>query len=167
MKYILDTNVWIAAAGRAECLTDCCNCQDFIREIVDEGGVLVVDAASFSTNPPGNSVWQEIKQNFNSQDYYFALFWEHFYNNMKMDIIELEYDSVGAILPGGIEIYQEEENGSRNLFEPNDRKWVSLHLKHSDHPAIHNATDSDWYKARYDLEQHGIVVRELCTERSL
>ena len=86
---------------------------------------------------------------------------------MKMDIIELEYDSVGAILPGGIEIYQEEENGSRNLFEPNDRKWVSLHLKHSDHPAIHNATDSDWYKARYDLEQHGIVVRELCTERSL
>lgn len=167
MNYILDTNIWLAAAGKADCLKSCLECQNFIANIVETGGQIVVDAASFiGENPPGNSVWQELKQNFTVQDYYYALFWEHFYNNWKIETVELEYeDGFGAKLPNGIEIFQEEQDGTRHPFEPNDRKWVALHLLHKEHPPIHNATDSDWHKARNDLRKYGIMVNEICGKR--
>jgi len=164
---IIDTNVWIAASDKSTCSPECMErCIDFLKEFVASSEKLVWDEASFDThnNPPGNSAYKELKDNLYQGDYAFDLFNSHFMNHYLFDLIELSYNEEGAVLDGGIEINQVELDGIVHPFEPADRKWIALHLKHSEHPVIYNATDGDWHKARQDLQKHGIVVKELVCE---
>ena len=161
---IIDTNVWIAASGNSNCSVESMeSCMDFLNEFVASKENLVWDEVSFDThnNPPGNSAYKEFKNNLQQGDFAFDLFNRHFMNYHLFDLIELSYDETGAVLDGGIEINQVESNGRIYPFEPADRKWIALHLKHPEHPTIYNTTDSDWYKARRDLQKYGIDVKQV------
>jgi len=114
-------------------------------------------------DPPGNSVLKELKRNLREGDYAHDLFWKHFFSRGLITPVSLQYDSEGAILPGGITINQVEPNGKVTPFEPNDRKWIALYLTHGSTPPIQVAADSDWEKARADLTKHGIKVNQLCS----
>ncbi len=164
---IIDTNIWIAASGKSSCSVECMeHCIDFLNEFIATKDDLVWDKASFDTenNPPGDSAYKELKDNLCPGDFAFDLFNNHIMNDFRFNLIELAYNEAGAIVDGGIEINQVEPEGAVYPFEPDDCKWIALHLRHPEHPAIYNATDSDWYKARQDLQKYGIVVRELDCE---
>jgi hypothetical protein len=164
---IIDTNVWVAASGKSSCSLECMErCIDFLNEFVASKEKLVWDEASFDThnNPPGDSAYKELKDNLCPGDFAFDLFNNHIMNNFQFDLIELSYDEAGAVLEGGIVINQVESDGTVHPFEPDDRKWIALHLKHPEHPVIYNATDSDWHKARGDLQKNGIAVIEFMGE---
>lgn len=95
------------------------------------------------------------------------MFWRELFNQGKYELIQLQYNEEGAILPGAMKIYQIEDDGSRHPFEPSDRKWIALQVLNPDHPSIYNATDSDWEKARNDLVRYNIKVCQLCSGRDI
>ncbi len=167
-EFIIDTNVWAVASGKYPQSTPECHeaCLEILKSLREVGASLVMDEASFMSNPPGNSVLEELKNNLVEGDYGHDLFWRELYTRWGIDLIELDYDSSGAILPNGIVITQQ-DNGASCPFEPNDRKWIALHLKHPNNPMIHNAVDSDWEKARCDLTCNNIKIRQLCTGRDI
>ena len=49
-------------------------------------------------------------------------------------------------------------------FDPSDHKFVAVALASPDHPPILNATDTDWWHFRHQLETHKIVVDFLCPD---
>lgn len=163
-EYIVDTNVWVAASGNASCSAECMlNCLDFLEALKQTSASIVMDLDS---QPPGNSVLQELIKNLNEGDYSYDLFWRHFYAHGLICHVKLNYDEEGASLPEGLTINQKDFNGSVLPFEPNDRKWIALYLKHPVNP-IYNATDSDWEKAREDLTRHGIKIHQLCSRNHI
>ena len=172
-KFIIDTNVWVVASGKAPQSTPECveACLEILRSLQQAGASLVVDEASFMSNPPGNSVLEEFKNNLDEGDYGYDLFWRKLFPrwgvDWEVDLVELLYDVSGAILPNGITITQQHPDGGSGPFEPNDRKWIALQLIHPNHPVINNATDSDWEKARQDLTTNNIKIKQLCTGRDI
>lgn len=49
-------------------------------------------------------------------------------------------------------------------FHDDDRKFVAVALASEQKPPILNASDTDWWRFRHALEQHGIIVQFLCPE---
>lgn len=49
-------------------------------------------------------------------------------------------------------------------FDKGDRKFVAVSRSHPGHPAILNATDSDWKAHQDALTRHGVTVDFLCPE---
>ncbi len=49
-------------------------------------------------------------------------------------------------------------------FDVSDRKFVAAACAHPEHPAILNATDSDWWHYRDALQQHGVRVDFVCPD---
>lgn len=47
-------------------------------------------------------------------------------------------------------------------FDPSDRKFVAVALACDQHPQILNAVDSDWWKHKTPLENHGLQVEFIC-----
>lgn len=159
--YIVDTNVWAAAAGYAECDEACMlACLEFLEMLRETSASIVIDCEE---TPPGNSVLGELKRNLREGDYAHDLLWRHFFNRGLIKPIALQYDDEGAVIPGGITIRQVEPDGSLSPFDPSDRKWIALYVTHGATPPIHNATDSDWEKARVDLTANNVKVHQLCT----
>lgn len=159
--YIVDTNVWATAAGYAECDEECMlACVEFLEMLRETSASIVIDCEDA---PSGNSVLGELKRNLREGDYTHDLFWRHFFNLGLINHVVLQYNHEGAVIPGGIEIRQVEPDGSFTPFDPSDRKWIALYLTHGSASPIHNATDSDWEKARADLTANNIRVHQLCT----
>jgi hypothetical protein len=152
---IVDTNVWLAASGSDAAGAECQQtCFEWMKAFRKSGANLVVDRASFLPEAvPGTSVLQELRQNLAPGAFARTLLNDHFMRGYLFDLVELEYDGEGAMLPESIELPG---------FEPADRKWVALHLGHDRQPPIHNACDGDWIKHEADLESAGIRVVQLC-----
>jgi hypothetical protein len=49
-------------------------------------------------------------------------------------------------------------------FDRSDRKFVAVTVASRLHPAILNATDTDWWCFRKTLERHGVPIVFLCPE---
>jgi len=152
---IVDTNVWVVASGDSSASEECLEtCFDWLLAFRDSGDDLVVDRASFGNEPvPGVSVLKELRGNLKGGSFIRDLFNRVFMAEYRFDLIDIEYDQSGALLPQHIELHG---------FEPADRKWVALHLAHDHHPSIHNAYDGDWIKHEEDLERAGVAVTQLC-----
>lgn len=151
----MDTNVWVVASGESSASEDCLeNCFEWLLGFRNSGDDLVVDRASFRSEAvPGNSVLKELRGNLKGGSFGRDLFETAFMTDFRFEIIDLEYDDSGAVLPQDVELPG---------FEPADHKWVALHLTHDDHPPIHNAFDGDWIKHEEDLHRAGVAVRHLC-----
>ena len=152
---IVDTNVWVVASGDSSASEDClANCFEWLLGFRESGDDLVVDTASFGSDQvPGNSVLTELRGNLKGGSFIRDLFNRVFMADFRFELIELEYDDSGAVLPNDVLLPG---------FEPADRKWVALHLAHDDHPPIHNAYDGDWIKHEEDLERAGVGITHLC-----
>lgn len=151
----MDTNVWIVASGDSSASEDCLeSCLNWLVDFRDSGDALVIDFASLKNDGvPGSSVLTELRGNLKGGSFGRDLFDKVFLANHRFDTVEIEYDDSGARLPADIQLPG---------FEPADRKWVALHIAHSDRPPIHNAYDGDWIKHEDNLQQAGIVVAHLC-----
>ena len=49
-------------------------------------------------------------------------------------------------------------------FDSSDRKFVAVAVASEIQPALLNATDTDWWEYRVELERHGVNVHFLCPE---
>ncbi len=49
-------------------------------------------------------------------------------------------------------------------FDRSDRKFVAIALAHPEKPVIINATDTDWWIYRIQLEKHGVQITFLCPD---
>ena len=49
-------------------------------------------------------------------------------------------------------------------FDRSDRKFVAVAIKSKYHPAVLNATDTDWFNFLTVLEWHGVFVNFLCPD---
>ncbi|ETT49758.1 hypothetical protein C162_12768 [Paenibacillus sp. FSL R7-269] len=163
-NYIIDTNVWMVASEEGDFSAETMDiCRQFLQSIKQNSAAKVVmDQASFDTNVPGNSVYYELKRNLVEGSYAHDLFNKYILNEFRFELIELNYDSEGAVIPGGIQIFQRFAGGGVVPFEPNDRKWIALYLNCPSNP-IFNACDSDWENAREDLIANKIRVHQLLT----
>ena len=51
-----------------------------------------------------------------------------------------------------------------STFDPDDRKFVAVALASGTRPEVLNASDTDWWCYRNELQHHGIEVVFLCPE---
>jgi len=153
---IVDTNVWLVASGHSNAGPGCREkCLSWFKNFELSREKLLIDRASFfaHTEQEGRTVLGELKHKLREGSYALDLYNNHFLKHFLIEAIGLEYKDGGAVLPDHVKLPG---------FEPADRKWVALHLKHPDRPPIHNAFDTDWLKSEKDLLAAGVEVVHLC-----
>ncbi len=168
---IVDTNVWVAASGGAPHMGEECTetCFEWFETFKSSWDLLVIDADSWGSaehHVPGTSVIGELKANLGPGSYGLDLLNHHFMPLNLFDPIQLEYGGKGAYILEDMDekgdIVDRVDESILPGFEPNDRKWIALHLKHPLRPPIHNAADGDWIKAEEHLRRMDVKVVQLC-----
>jgi len=151
--YVVDTNVWamvdkpIGEVSLTEvyCIA-CCkkwlmnfNSQSDDRLILDIGQEILKE---YRRNAKEGGIARQLLNVLQAQP------------RNRLVELEIEFDDDGfAIVPAEI-----------SEFDRSDRKFVAVALAHNPHPPIVNATDTDWTKARDQIEAVGISVSECCAD---
>lgn len=153
--FVVDTNVPVAANGRAEQADGPCvvACIDALERIKNYGTVVLDDAflilgeyvnnLSMSGQPgPGDAFMKWV--------------W-------NIQAVETRCERV-PITPrnGGYAEFPDCENLAG--FDPSDRKFVAVALTSRHNPVVLNAVDSDWRDYQQALEAAGVRIEQLCPD---
>ncbi|GAA3926287.1 hypothetical protein [Hymenobacter algoricola] len=152
-KYILDTNVLLTADGKSDAAIACIRAAKSRLDVVQENGCLVLDShylilkeygnklSPIGPNTPGNAFLKWLLSNKANPAF------------CEEVALETNPDGSFATFPS---------DSALAAFDPSDRKFVALCLAHPEHPAIVNATDTDWHKDCEALERNGVQLEFLC-----
>ena len=156
---IVDTNVPVAANGRAEhagldcqyaCIQELIEIQRRGRVLVDESGLIFneyIRHLSFRGQPGVG-------------DAFFKWLWDR---QGDLDVcikVDIRFDGVDeSTFPDFPEDEQLEG------FDLSDRKFVAVAIASGENPPILNATDTDWWIFREALENNGVTIQFLCPEQ--
>ncbi len=166
---IIDTNIWIAASGKADHAGETCTdrCSKWLSEFARSTDSLVIDEASLENHEvPGLSVLAELRRNIR-EGWVGHDVLNRLYRDFRFEPMPIRYDRDGAIIERLDDQGDLEQIDEKKLpgFESADRKWVALHFAHPERPPIHNALDGDWLKQWATLRRLGVALRLVCRER--
>lgn len=161
MKRIIDTNVINTANGQADHMSSDCEeaCIDFLIEFMEKG-VLVVDDKRNGESEIINEYERQIS--YNEDDIIGNRFVKWIsWNERDPDHIE----RIPITPSNHCEVWYKEITKGIGLenFDRSDRKFVAVAFAHPEHPAIVNATDTDWLEVMEILSSQGIEVINLCS----
>ncbi len=153
---VMDTNVARVANRCADqagpdCVIRCIERMQKIRKeervALDRGGYIFeeyLDRRNWSAEPgPGHE--------------FFRWLWDHQSYSDLCVMFEIE--------PHDARTFAEfPEDEALAAFDRDDRKFVAVAVASGENPPILNASDTDWWNHRHDLERHGIRLEFLCPE---
>lgn len=159
MKYVVDTNVPVAANGRSEQVSADCmaRCARWLVEIQGKH-VLVLD--------DGWHILTEYQENLRSAgqpgpgDAFFRWVLTNRENRLRCRKVHITCSDVNSD-----RLFIEFPDDSRLVgFDRSDQKFVAVALARKPHPIVLNATDSDWWNFREALGQHGLQIEFVCPD---
>lgn len=158
-ELIIDTNVAILANGKSKFPAKCIyECIQTIRGITKRNhAIIVTDREGF--------IFNEYKKYLNLSgepglgDEFLKWLDENRWTEDLCRIIDLNVSSEDefcqGIIPDAI---------CQSSFDPSDRKFLAVSIKHPESPQIVEATDVKWKLHESLLNHHGISVRFICPE---
>ena len=152
----MDTNVALVANGKAEQASPSCAlvCIVRLREMQDENRILLDDK---------NLVLEEYRKrlSFSGQpgpgDAFFKWLWDNQENPGHCRKVTVHFHADREFL-------EFPDDPALDSFDREDRKFVAIALASGTEPEILNASDTDWWDHRYELQVQGIEVVFLCPE---
>ena len=152
---ICDSNVLIAANGRythadVECQL---SCVEALMNLI-KSDILVLDST--------DEIIDEYVRHtsYSGQPGVGDAFFKHIYDN-KYNSKSCLLVTITAIANTYSEVPREINDAG---FDKSDQKFVAVAISSGVNPVILNATDSDWYIHRNELESHDINVLQLCPQ---
>jgi len=155
---VVDTNVAVVANGRAKqaslaCVKACISALvKAVREqiVVADLGLRIFSEYRAHLSPSGQP---------GVGDMFFKHVWLNQANVQHCELVELHPVSAGdddfEEFPGDPELAR---------FDRSDRKFVAAAVASKNHPAVLNASDTDWWHCQECLARHGIQIVFLCPE---
>jgi len=151
--YVVDTNIWVMIDKPLDKLSleeiTCLKaCRKWLKDFVKSEQKLVVDLSykiigEYRVNIPKGGLARQWLNQLETQP-----------REVRLIEVEIELDDKGvAVLPKTLVI-----------ADKNDRKFVAVALAVDPHPSIVNATDTDWLGVQKGLEEHNIIVINLCLD---
>ena len=155
---VIDTNVLIVANQMAEQATpDCILACVKMREKVKQTGITILDS--------GILILGEYMRHANLSgqpglgDSFFKWLWNNQANPKHCRHIDI------TPKPDDPDDFEEFPNDpALNGFDRSDRKFVAVAKANQRRTTILNATDSDWWNFRKQLEKNGIEIEFLCPD---
>lgn len=154
MRYLIDTNVAIAANGKSDASPACVLAAIERLERLIAGEILALDDAEH--------ILSEYRRHLSPHgqpgtgDQFYRWIWEQAaYNPQHCEqvTLELDEDRNFAAFPKADDMAN---------FDLSDRMFVAAALAHPANPPVVNATDTDWHHHRDALAGHGVRVKFLC-----
>ncbi len=155
-EIVMDTNVAIVANGEADQAGPNCirKCVERLLQMVDECRVLL-DNQSLILNEYRNNLSPSGQPG--PGDAFFKWLFDNQGNQEHCR-------KVGVRLNPEREFEEFPIDPKLSSFDRDDRKFVAVVLASGTSPEVLNASDSDWWHHRQDLQQHGIEIVFLCPE---
>jgi hypothetical protein len=154
---VIDTNVLVAANGKSEQIGPNCvlACIAALEEAINHKQVLV---------DSGMRIFEEYRRNASLSgqpgpgDAFIKWLWSNQANPRHCE-------QVGITPKEDPEDFEEFPADPRLAgFDRADRKFVAVALVSDRHPAVLNATDSDWWNFRIPLKANGLNIEFLCPD---
>lgn len=160
MKVIVDTNVAIVANQKSpQASTQCVlHCIQTLHELT-KTGVLVLD--------DGWRIISEYRRNLQQSgqpgigDAFCKWVLTNWSNSNRCELVAITQRADSSDLTDFLEF---PSDPALQNFDRSDRKFVAVALVHPELPPILNATDTDWWYHRAELEAYGIKLRFLCID---
>ena len=155
-EVVLDTNVAVVSNGDTEQAGwDCvANCVAATRRVTDSQ-ILLVDELGL--------ILHEYSRNLNRSgqpgvgDAFFRFIWDNQANERHCRKV--------AVTPNAERGFDEFPDDPRlSNFDRDDRKFVAVAIASGSAPKILNASDTDWWIHRQELERHGVAIEFLCPD---
>jgi hypothetical protein len=151
--YIVDTNIFIAANGKADQLAenDANKCRLFVGSLFSDT-TISLDLQGEIFNEYFNHM------NWSGQpgigDAFVKYLWDRQYNKTICEKVDIKKDKNG--------IYKQlRDKKDLLLFDPNDHKFIAVYLGSKNSAVICNACDSDWENNKLLLSKYQINVYEI------
>ena len=155
-EIVVDTNVPVVANGQASQASFSCRreCTARLRQIVDRFRVLLDNQNLVLTEYKG-------QLNFGGQPEAGDAFFKWLHDN-QANPEHCRKVNVNLHPDRGFKEFPNDPNLSS--FDFSDRKFVAVALASGTGPDVLNASDTDWWDHRHELQQHGVNVVFLCQE---
>jgi hypothetical protein len=156
--YIVDTNIFIAANGKADQLTenDVNKCKLFVTALFSN--------TTISIDLQGE-IFKEYfdYMNWSGQpgigDVFVKYLWDRQYDKKICELVDINKDKNG--------IYKQLRNKDDLLqFDPNEHKFIAVYLGSRNSVTICNACDSDWENNKSLLSKYQINILEILHEET-
>lgn len=154
MKYVVDTNVAVAANGKCDHANMACQlaCIDFLQSVTTTiSHKIVVDNLGL--------IFEEYKKRFSFKgqpgvgDSFFKFLYDHMYSGRKVELAQVT--PIDDMARGFKEL-------PINDFDASDRKFLATAV--SAGAQIANAVDTDWNCKHELVASVGVRVRQLCPD---
>lgn len=156
--FVIDTNVAVAASGRADQASAGCvlRCIAALRDIRQNGVVVLDDGARILRQYMTNL---SLSGQPGAGDVFMKWVWQH-----QAVVTRCEQVSITPLAedPNDFEEFPRDDDLAD--FDRDDRVFVAVALASRRAPTILNATDSDWWESRDALSRNGVHVAFLCSE---
>jgi hypothetical protein len=150
---VIDVNVLIVANAREteqathDCVLDCVSALEAAREnivVLDSSGLIFGQYQRYNS--------------FNGQpglgDFFFRWLYLNQGDAAHCEIVTLTVEGNSFL----------EVPVALRRFDPSDHVYIGVANASANNPTILNATDTDWYQWRDQLEQHGFQIKFLCPD---
>jgi hypothetical protein len=156
LRCVLDTNVVIAADGRAGVRPKCVReCLRVVSQLMDDGHLFLDDLGLIESQYRKNI---DVKAQPGLAVGFMRWLWTNKYNKSRCTITPLTRSDS----PKAFEEFPEHKGLEK--FDPSDRVFVAVSASHGRRPPILQGTDSKWWGWKEALAECGIKVRFLCPE---
>lgn len=150
---VIDTNVGIAANGKADVSVECeLACVQFLREVT-RSGHLVLDA--------NGTIFEEYLRYLSLSgepgvgDAFIRWVNDHQHDTDFCTLVDL------TIKPDG-EFVEFPDSQELSGFDPSDKKFVAVASAHPDRPVLRVALDRGWVRYREALAKQNVEIEFLC-----
>lgn len=155
MKYVVDTNVAVAANGRDTHASNKCQvaCIEFLQKLTDKKSSLKIVVDDKEQVLDEYKCYLNYKGSPGVGDLFYKYLHDHQYSSTKVRRISIT--PINDNTRGFDEL-------PANTMDPSDRKFLALAV--ADSARVANALDSDWMEQNVLMGMLGVIVRELCPE---
>ena len=156
IEIVIDTNVAVVANGEHQKASSNCkrNCIDRLLHIQKNCLVLLDDR---------HLILNEYRRNLrlSGQPGLGDAFYKWLHDNQANP----EFCRTVRIRPHRVREFEDfPSDPLLSSFDPDDRKFVAVALASGTGPHVLNASDTDWWQYRQELERHGVNVVFICPE---
>lgn len=155
MRFIIDTNVALAANNKADVGPACVLRAIERLERLMVGEVIVLDDAFLILTEYGHKLNPKGQPGPGDAFFQWVLQHTRVLHRCEQVALALAEDGSFAAYPPAAEL---------SKFDRADRKFVALALTHPARPPIVNACDKDWHEHHEALGTHGVDIEFLCPE---
>jgi hypothetical protein len=151
--YIVDTNIFIAANGKADQLTekDVNKCKLFVSSLFSDTIISLDLQGEIFSEYFDHMNWSGLP---GIGDVFVKSLWDRQHDKTVCEMVDIKKNKNG--------IYKQLQNKDELLqFDPNDLKFIAVYLGSNYSVVICNACDSDWENNKSLLSKYKINVYEI------